>query len=261
MKNSFVAFVALAACGAFASPLFGPSPQDFQTLGKRAPAQVITKCSQPNTVALTFDDGPYIWHELVSQTLKNNGVKGTFFVNGNNYDCIYTESVANMLKQSLADGNQIASHTWSHPHLNTLSADQVQTELTRLDTATEKILGVKSAFVRPPYGEFNDIVRNVTGNNGQNLVTWDFDSGDSVGVSLAESQARYDTLFRQTRPSNVLALNHETVNTTVHQLLPYVLNNYKNSGYQFVTVAECLGMDPYISQVAPGTRDESWNCN
>lgn len=259
MKSSFIAFIALVVCGVSASPAFDASAEKFQMLGKRA-GQVFTKCSRPNTVALTFDDGPYIWHELVSQTLKDNGAKGTFFVNGNNYDCIYTESVANMLIQSLADGNQIASHTWSHPHLTNLTAGQVQTELTRLDTAMEKILGVKSAFLRPPYGEYNDNVQTVVGQNGQNIVTWDFDSGDSVGATLAQSEADYRTRFGQ-KPSNILALNHETVNTTVHQLLPFVLNNFKNSGYQFVTVAECLGMEAYVSQVQPGTRDSTWNCN
>jgi len=262
MKN-LLAFVALAATTSVVNgyPMFNATEDDFRMLGKRAQAQVFTSCTESNAVAMTFDDGPYINHEKVSQTLLKYGAKGTFFVNGNNYDCIYTESVADMLIQSFKDGNQIASHTWSHPHLNTLSADQQATELSRIDTALIKILGVKPAFIRPPYGEYNTQFETVAGNNNQKIVTWNFDSGDSVGTSVTDSEKLYDQkLGANPKPNNLLALNHETEQATVDTLLPYVLEKYGKQ-YKFVTVAECMGMGAYDSQGSPGTRDASWNCN
>ena len=68
------------------------------------------------------------------------------------------------------------------------------------------------------------------------------------------------------------------------QVLPYALNALQNKGYSFVTVADCVGWQPwYSAQFAPGTRDvsapffklltqkekmmtyfvmqDSWNCN
>jgi len=258
MKTGFLALTALATLST-AIPTFNASADDFGSLSKRAPAAVFTKCTKPNTVALTFDDGPYQWHEEVAQMLNQAGAKGTFFVNGNNYDCIYDNSVASQLLQSFQEGHQIASHTWSHPHMTQISSSQLSGELSKIDTALQKILGVKSAFLRPPYGEYNDAVRNAVGNNGQSIVTWDFDSGDSVGATAAQSKASYDSVFAQ-KPSNLLALNHETVDSTVHDVLPYVLSKYGNSGYDFVTVAECLGMSAYTSQGSPGTRDSSWQC-
>lgn len=62
--------------------------------------------------------------------------------------------------------------------------------------------------MRPPFGCYNNLARQVAHERGQKMVTWDFDSGDSTGLSPAESNAAYDALAKQ-HPSNVLALNHE----------------------------------------------------
>jgi peptidoglycan/xylan/chitin deacetylase (PgdA/CDA1 family) len=46
---------------------------------RQALAQVVTSCTVPNKVALTFDDGPYIYLKNIVDTLSNNGAVGTFF--------------------------------------------------------------------------------------------------------------------------------------------------------------------------------------
>ena len=71
-----------------------------------------------------------------------------------------------------------------------------------------RILGVKPAFLRPPYGNYNDLVREVAFIRGQKLVIWDFDSGDSVGATPAQSDQAYTNLANR-HPSTILALNHE----------------------------------------------------
>jgi peptidoglycan/xylan/chitin deacetylase (PgdA/CDA1 family) len=103
----------------------------------------------------------------------------------------------------------VASHTWAHKDLTTLSADDINSEMGRVEEALERIIGVKPAFTRPPYGNYNDLVRQVAHSRGQTLVTWDFDSGDSTGSIPEQSKEAYDTLANQ-HPSTILALNHET---------------------------------------------------
>jgi peptidoglycan/xylan/chitin deacetylase (PgdA/CDA1 family) len=103
----------------------------------------------------------------------------------------------------------VASHTWAHKDLTTLSAEDINSEMGRVEEALERIIGVKPAFTRPPYGNINDLVRQVADARGQKLVTWDFDSGDSTGSSAEQSIQDYQNLADQ-HPSTVLALNHET---------------------------------------------------
>ncbi|KAG8915707.1 Carbohydrate esterase 4 protein [Tulasnella sp. 408] len=223
-------------------------------------ATVYSKCTTPNTVAITFDDGPYTWNTDIVNTLKQYNAKGTFFVNGNNYECIYSTANEQRLKTAYQAGHQIASHTWAHLDWTTLSKDKLKSEMTKTDTALTKILGVKPAFVRPPYGNYNNASREVAAANGQSIVIWDFDSGDSVGKTVQQSETEYQNVANK-KPSTILALNHETYETTAKQVLPYALKTLKAKGYKFVTVAECLGgKNPYLTKTTAGKRDSTWKC-
>ena len=85
-------------------------------------------------------------------------------------------------------------------------------QMARTEQAIQRLIGVQFAFTRPPYGEYNNIVRQVAANRNQKLVHWSFNSGDSIGATPAESNAVYDKLVKD-HPSSVLALNHEVYST------------------------------------------------
>ncbi|CAE6523283.1 unnamed protein product [Rhizoctonia solani] len=232
MCSSFTRLVAVAvalsvSAGISAAPLEAP---EFVV---RAPAQVITKCTQPNTVALTFDDGPYVNTKKLVDLLDSNGAKGTWFVNGNNWGCIYDNNNAASVKYVYDKGHQVASHTWAHAHLPSLSGTALKNEFTKTDTAIKKITGAVPAFMRPPYGEYND--------------------------EPSQSKTAYKNLVDQ-NPNNVLTLNHETRATTVDDVIPYAIQQFKAKGYKMVTVAECLGQSPYKSTGSPSPRDSTWTC-
>jgi len=235
------------------------SPVHAAATQKRALANVVTQCSKPNQVALTFDDGPFVYIYDISKALVAAGAKGTFFFNGDNYGCIYTDDNIKRVKYAYNKGHQVASHTWSHKDLATLTWDQVHDEMWRLEEALIRILGVYPAFMRPPYGSYNDNVRAASAVRGQTIVNWDLDSGDSTGLSPDASKAIYDQAISH-HPSSILALNHETHETTAHQVVPYIIQKLQSAGYELVTVAECLGMEPYQWTTTPSVKDDSWHC-
>ncbi|RDB28972.1 hypothetical protein Hypma_014961 [Hypsizygus marmoreus] len=241
------------ACLAIAASA-NPVPEKRQTL-----AQVITRCTVPNTVALTFDDGPWVYAYDVSKALVAANATGTFFFNGNNYQCIYDADNVKRVKYVYDHGHQVASHTWGHKDLSTLTWDQIHDEMWRVELALTKILGVVPAFMRPPYGSYNNLVRQASYVRGQKVVIWDFDSQDSVGASVSQSKALYDQIISQ-HPSTILPLNHETIETTVHQVLPYAISKLKQAGYRLVTLSECLGLPAYQRVTTPGVRDSTWHC-
>ncbi|CCO29969.1 hypothetical protein BN14_03993 [Rhizoctonia solani AG-1 IB] len=73
------------------------------------------------------------------------------------------------VKYAHEKGHQIGSHTWGHKDLSTLSWDQVHDEMWRVEQALQRIIGVNPAFMRPPYGNYNDNVREAAGVRGQKL--------------------------------------------------------------------------------------------
>ncbi|KAG8916725.1 Carbohydrate esterase 4 protein, partial [Tulasnella sp. 408] len=249
---SLLATIASALPAKFSKPEL--SVDEAFSLFKRAPASVYYNCTVPNTVAITFDDGPYTWTNEIVDTLARYNAKATFFFNGNNYECIYSPENEARLKYAFAAGHQMASHTWAHLDWTTLSPQRLLSEMTLLDDALIKMLGVKPAFVRPPFGKFNEASRDVAAYNGESIVIWDFDSGDSQGSSAQKMETDYQNLAAQ-KPGNILTLNHETYEATAHRILPFALSALQAQGYSFVTVAECLASNPYQSVTTPQTRD------
>ncbi|KAG8912872.1 Carbohydrate esterase 4 protein [Tulasnella sp. 417] len=261
--KSRILAVSLLASLASALPTTLPKlskDQALKMVRQATGAPVYTACTVPSTVAITFDDGPYIWNTEIVNTLAQFNALATFFFNGNNYQCIYSPENEERLKIAYAAGHQIASHTWSHSDWTTLSNDQLMTEMTRTDEALTKILGVKPAFVRPPYGAYNEASTEVAAANGQSIVIWDFDSGDSAGASVEQMETTYQNTINE-GPSSILTLNHETYDSTAHEVLPFALAALQAKGYNFVTVAECLGgLEPYAAVTEPAVRDDTWTC-
>ncbi|TFK16941.1 carbohydrate esterase family 4 protein, partial [Coprinopsis marcescibilis] len=213
---------------------------------------IVASCTVPNTVALTFDDGPWVYLNDIATTLKNANATGTFFFIG----CIYDEGGVNRVKFAYENGHQVASHTWSHKDLAQLGWDQINDELWRIDDALMKIVGVTPAIMRPPYGSFNDQVVQAVRSRSQTLVIWDFESADSIaGASAENSKNQYDQVIGR-HPNTILTLNHET--SGEHQVLPYAIQKLQAAGYRLVSVAECLGIQPYQKVSAPSARDVSF---
>ncbi|CEL52558.1 Bifunctional xylanase/deacetylase OS=Cellulomonas fimi GN=xynD PE=1 SV=1 [Rhizoctonia solani AG-1 IB] len=174
----------------------------------RAAARVYTTCTKPKTLAITFDDGPNTYTKTIVDTLDKAGGKATFFFNGKNYNCIYDATNAERAKYAYDHGHQVASHTWAHLHLPTLSVAQITSEFQRTNDAIKKITGAAPAFVRPPFGEHNANVQNVAESLGQSLVTWDLDSQDWNGASVSQIESTYKTRI-DSNPNGILTLNHE----------------------------------------------------
>ncbi|KAF6755341.1 chitin deacetylase [Ephemerocybe angulata] len=249
----FLALVLVASYASAAVLNFGANG-----LKKKAPGDVVTQCTVPGTVALTFDDGPYIWETDIVDSLNAAGAKGTFFVNGNNWACIYEDSMVSRLQYAYGAGHQIASHTWAHLHLPTLDAASLNTQFFLVEDAIHKITGAYPAFTRPPYGEYNQLVQDVAASRGQTLVNWDFDNGDTAGLSGAQSLDSYRARIAD-HPSTILTLNHE-INPSTPQIVPEVIAQLQAAGYTLVTLAECLGEAPYQYVDEPQPRDSTWTC-
>lgn len=79
--------------------------------GRRAQpyGTILYDCVGTNKVALTFDDGPYIYTAGILDQLKAANMRATFFINGQNYDSIYNYN--STVRKYIADGHQIGSHT------------------------------------------------------------------------------------------------------------------------------------------------------
>ncbi|KAI9154806.1 putative peptidoglycan-N-acetylglucosamine deacetylase [Paramyrothecium foliicola] len=235
MFKQTVLVASLLVSSTFGLPIDNPID-----LIRRAPSPgvVITKCASPGQLALAYDDGPYQYTSQLVDILDAAGAKATFFWTGTLYGCIYNQAAA--VKKAFASGHQIASHTWTHPqNFGSLSASGVQQEMQKLEQATVNLLGVKPAYMRPPYLATGGNVLPALRSLNYKVITNDVDSGDWNGLSASASQQR----FQQAGAggNGHIPLMHETYSSTVTQLTPWLLSWAKSNNLKLVTVAECLG--------------------
>jgi len=105
-------------------------------------------------VAITYDDGPYIYTDDLLTLLGNYSAKATFFVTGINLSkgsIDETTAWSNVIKRMDSLGHQVGSHTWSHQDLSAITSTQRYDQMIRNEMAFTNILGKFPVYMRPPY--------------------------------------------------------------------------------------------------------------
>ncbi|KAG0315206.1 chitin deacetylase, partial [Podila horticola] len=87
-------------------------------------ADDVVECPDRNVWGITFDDGPTPATPELLRFLEEKGVKATFFLVGGNV-VQYPE----LAVQEAQAGHHLASHTWSHHALTTLTNAQIVAEI------------------------------------------------------------------------------------------------------------------------------------
>jgi peptidoglycan/xylan/chitin deacetylase (PgdA/CDA1 family) len=104
---------------------------------------IIEHCTVPGVVALTFDDGPFIYTSHILDLLDEYGAKATFFINGENWSRGVGDSSTpwpDILRRMDLSGHQIGSHTWSHADLSSADSPLREFQVYELE---------KTLFFRP----------------------------------------------------------------------------------------------------------------
>jgi peptidoglycan/xylan/chitin deacetylase (PgdA/CDA1 family) len=210
------------------------------------PAGAMVKtCMMPNTIALTFDDGPGPYTEELLDQLNDLNVKATFFINGKNYGDLDDPKSAATVKRMYDEGHQIASHTYSHANLTNLEPDEIRDEILRLDEKLKNIIGVHPTYMRPPYGDVDEKVHKVMRELGYRIIIWDIDTNDWRTPESAEESiaAVREAIQRLGAGSRGIVLAHDTIKATAQDFLKPAVEIIRAAGYKLVRLDECMG-DP-----------------
>ncbi|KAL3138306.1 hypothetical protein ABBQ32_006117 [Trebouxia sp. C0010 RCD-2024] len=199
------------------------------------------------TAALTFDDAPDSEGntDKVLDALKAAGVKATFFVNGNNYCDSSVPPCSTTLARISAEGHDIADHSMSHPHLDTLTDAAINTEF----SAMNSLVGKSMTEYRVPFGEpFQSVdqcgpngspcgaaevgrVAKTTSKYGVH-IGWTFDAEDfDCGANAACVTKGYSPFYNNGQTGVVL---HHSVQAGTPAALPGLMALGKSKGYTFV---------------------------
>lgn len=204
-------------------------PSDDKTLppiAQRPGSSDYPDITSNKLIALTFDDGPSkATTPRLLDILNGRNVKATFFVLGN-----MALGAPDIVRREAAEGHEVASHTPYHNQLTLLNASQIRSQAIEMDRIFTDILGTVPPFTRPPYGSYNDTVRNAL---GQPLIIWSIDPRDWADRNASIVCSRVTSAAFD----GAIILVHDIHATTV-DAVPCIIDNLRAQGYQFLTVSE-----------------------
>lgn len=181
-------------------------------------------------IALTFDDGPSKHTDRLLDIFAAHGGKGTFFVVGNIID-----KRPETLKRMAAEGHEIAGHSWDHRQLTKLTTDDLTGQIMNTRAKIFDVTGVDSTMLRPPYGSYNDTVKQVCADLGIIMVNW---SVDTLDWKYLDADKVYHAIMDTVSDGDII-LCHDLHGTTV-DAMERVIPDLIAQGYQLVTVSDLL---------------------
>ncbi len=186
-------------------------------------------------IALTFDDGPHATNTpRLLDMLKQRKVKATFFVVG---QC--AAEYPDIMRRIAAEGHELASHSWSHPQLSSMSEAGVRDQLQKTHDIIIQTAGVTPKTMRPPYGAFTARQRAWANDVwGYKCILWDVDPLDWK-IRSAE-HVKSQILSRTVNGS--IILTHDIHKSTI-DAMPETIDGLLAKGFKFVTVSELIALD------------------
>ncbi len=173
-------------------------------------------------LALTLDDGTDAnVIAAYTQLARDTGMRLTYFVNGVNAG--WTQN-APMLRPLVDSGQiQLGNHTWSHPNLTTLTAEQIADQMARNTKFLVNTYGVDPApYFRPPYGKHNAATDSVTRGLGYGPPVLWYGSLSDSGVVTPEYIVDMARKYFNPQAIVIGHLNHPPVTTVYRQLLDVI---------------------------------------
>ena len=235
-KNSILIASAIALGLVFVILIFTTAnPLAAASAGQRKlPIYSVQK--QEKVVSLSFDAA---WGADDTQQLidifNKYQIKVTFFVVGG-----WVDKFPDKVKALHDAGHEIQNHSDSHPHLTNLSRSDIEKELTACNQKIAAITGVTPTLMRPPYGDYNNQVIEVTESIGMKTIQW---SADSLDWKDLDANQITDRVLSAAEPGGIVLFHNAAKHTP--EALPIIIEQLQKDGYSFVPISHLIYQENY----------------
>ena len=187
--------------------------------------------TEEKKISISFDCAWGVdYTDTLLDVLKRENVRATFFMVE-----FWTEKYPEYVKKISDNGNEIGTHSATHPYMSKLGESEIRKELTTSSEAIEKITGKKVELFRPPYGDYDDLLIETATDMGLYTIQWDVDSLDWKDLSASDIAMR---IVSRTREGSIILCHNNGKHTA--EALPIVLDTLKNKGFTFVPIGELI---------------------
>ena len=184
--------------------------------------------SEPQRVALTFDDGPHpIYTPVLLDGLKERNVRVTFFLIGENIP-----GREEIVRRMWQEGHRIGNHTYHHVQMPREGALICGTKLDMTNRLIREITGETPEIMRPPFGQWS---RSLEEQIGMIPVSWDVDPLD---WETPDAGIVANRILSDVENGDIILL-HDSYATSVEAALR-VIDVLQAEGMEFVAAEDLL---------------------
>ena len=209
---------------------------------KRTGGAVYAGNIDPNRpmVALTYDDGPSpTVTPRILKCLAENGGRATFFMVGQK-----VIKSPDVLKQMVAQGCEVANHTFDHTLMTKVSPTDLANQLVATNQAVSDACGISPVLMRPCGGAKTDAGMNVAGAISMPAILW---SIDTLDWKTRDASQTIQTVLEKVKDGDIILMHdlYDATGEASETIIPELVNR----GFQLVTVSELAS---YRGGMIPG---------
>lgn len=183
--------------------------------------------TEEKVINLTFDQGyENGFTSAILDTLKEKGVKATFFVVGD-----YAERQPELVQRMIDEGHTVGSHSVNHYSMPELSIEEMTDEIMGLHKYMIENFGIQMTLFRPPKGEYSEQSLALTGDLGYKTVLWSFAYADWDTDDQPDPEAALSKLIERAHPGAIYLLH--SVSETNASILGDFIDAMLEQGYTF----------------------------
>lgn len=196
--------------------------------------------SHPNAkmkIAITFDDGPHpIYTPRILDILRKYNAHATFFVIGEN-----VAMHPDLTERCIAEGHEIANHTYTHKNLAKDSYSDIQSEIIHTENTVFENFDMRTKLLRPPGGLYDNNVTSAAARLDYTVILWSIDTRDWAHTP---SDTIVEGVLDSVKAGDII-LMHDFIQKdsptpeALEKLLPILIDR----GFCPVTVSELLGTE------------------
>ena len=195
--------------------------------------------TEPNTVYLTFDDGPSNRTAEILDILKKENIKATFFIIGRE-----GAREEELMKRIVDEGHTIGIHTYFHVYGSIYqSVESYLDDFHQTYQLIYETTGVKPETFRFPGGSINkysaqyyeEIIAEML-RRGFTYYDWNASSGDANANATANSVYNSTVQSSANKERIILLMHDSTSKSYTVAALPGIIEYYKAKGFQFARI-------------------------
>jgi peptidoglycan/xylan/chitin deacetylase (PgdA/CDA1 family) len=218
-----------------------------------AEQEVISGNTEERRVAFTFDagSGAEPWPAIRAACAEAD-VRLTMFLTGD-----FVRRYPEVVRQMVADGHDIQSHSDTHPDLTELDAPAVRSQFTGFQEALDEAVGahVPVCLWRPPFGARSPAVRQAAAELGLLEIYWS-PGGDTTGWREGATTERVvNRVTGYMRPGQIFVMH---INSRADaEALPTLLAQAEEEGYTVGDVWSVLTPEQRMPPETPAAESTS----